>query len=762
MYSAFSHGCGSGKGPLPKGLHSVQRQTQTLVWGHISGIHPQQHSTSNQAQGGGTMTATFPSLPKTASLPDFSDKIQTEFIQGSGIAPDLFKAAVSLHQDVEVQHGGEANYPIHEALNWKLKRFGHQARPTFFAALLNNENGSTWQAKLSIPIFDKRKKKQRKYESPTGEGSTPYLPPVTPQTRQAIAQRFNIEVPSTGSFWDWLAQHPELPIVITEGGKKALCLLSHGYIAIALYGVNGGYQVKDKLGNAISPCLIPELQRFVRANRKIILAFDQDKADSTQRKVKTALVRFGGLLLKAGGLVCVATWKGCDGKGVDDLVVNQGLQAWELSYSEALDLHQWQITQRLAQQLTYPVNLQLNCDDLSTAALDTLPEEGIIAIASPKGTGKTKFISNQVTSSGKALLATHRIALARHLCHRLGMDYRGDLDRVQGQFITDCAYTLRVGFCVDSLLAINPESFRGCDLVIDELVQVLRHLLTSSTCNRDGKRPALLARFTQLVQVARRVIVADADLDNASLDYLVALRAEDQGCFLIHNQFQPQGYPVQFLEVPDRSTICDQLLQDIQDLIPGQVLYVTTDSKGLSKTLYQLIGTTAPQKRVLLINSETSGGEVEQAFIQNPDQELFNGAFDIVICSPSVATGTSVEVHGIIAKVYGIFMGVSSTDADIAQSLARVREPVQRVVWCAQRGRNYCKVSRATNPLELKGHLFERTTVTASLMRSSLKADCLSAIQKIDWQGDPHIHLYCQVSAQQKPVHVPPQGCLSC
>ena len=121
----------------------------------------------------------------------------------------------------------------------------------------------------------------------------------------------------------------------------------------------------------------------------------------------------------------------------------------------------------------------------------------------------------------------------------------------------------------------------------------------------------------------------------------------------------------------------------------------------------------------------------------------------MIICSPSVATGTSIEVKGTITKVYGIYMGVSATDADIAQALARVREPVPRVVWCAQRGRNFCKVSRSTNSLELKGHLFERTTATTSLIRSSLRSDTMAALTNFDWTTDPHVHLYTQISASQ-------------
>ena len=84
--------------------------------------------------------------------------------------------------------------------------------------------------------------------------------------------------------------------------------------------------------------------------------------------------------------------------------------------------------------------------------------------------------------------------LMRNLCSRMGVNYRGDLDKVNGEFITAGGYTLRVGFVVDSLLAINPEKFRGCDLVIDEVVQVLRHLLTSSTCNR-GMATNLTKRY---------------------------------------------------------------------------------------------------------------------------------------------------------------------------------------------------------------------------------------------------------------------------
>jgi hypothetical protein len=428
----------------------------------------------------------------------------------------------------------------------------------------------------------------------------------------------------------------------------------------------------------------------------------------------------------------------------------RGASAFIALYQQAFTLNHWKLAQRLKKTLTWSPSLRIAQVDLSTLHIAQLPEEGIVAIASPKGTGKTKFIAEQIKDSGQAILASHRVALARHLCHRLGMDYRGDIDKVKGgDFIAGGGYTFRIGTCVDSLLAIDPEKFRGCDLVIDEVCQVLRHLLTSSTCNKEGKRPAILARFRDLLQSARRVIVADADLDNQTLHYLKELRQDETGIFLIRNDARQQGCPIRFIEAPDRTVSCELLLKDIRDLRLGKVIYVTTDSKTTSKTLFQLIKQLYPEKRVLLINSDTSGGEDERAFISNPDEVLAQDEYDIILCSPSVATGTSIEVQDIITKVYGIFMGVSGTDADMAQALARVRQPVERIVWCAPTGRNFCQVSRSVNPLELKGHLFERTTVATSLIRSSLKADTLSSLSAINWQCDPNIQLFAQLGAAQ-------------
>lgn len=676
---------------------------------------------------------------------DFACRIEQEFVIGSAIHPALYQSATQTVSDTEILPGGEPCFPIHEALNWHVTRFGYRARETLDAILLLNEDGSCWQAKLSQPMIDSKKQKPRKYETPIGNGSRIYLPIVPTEIRQRISDRYGIQVPLEGSFWDWVEAHPEIPVVLTEGGKKGLSLLSAGYVPLALYGVNGGYYKQP----GDTRVLVPDVARFAAPGRQFTFAFDQDSKDSAKRRVTVALYRFGGLLLQAGCLVTVASWEYQQGKGVDDVIANCGVAEWSAAYSEAIPLEHWQIWQRLERRLTYPASVRLITADLSTLQLDHLPECGIIAIASPKGTGKTKYIHSLVEAGEKVLAGGHRIALMRNLCSRLHLDYKGDLDKVNGAFITGAGYTLRVGLCVDSLLAIDPNKFAGCDLILDEVVQVIRHLLTSSTCAREGKRPALLARFRELIQVARRIIVADADLDNATLNYLNSLRDIDESVFLIQNVYPVEGYPVRFLQTSDRTTIVGEIITAVETLASGKAVFVATDSKATSKAIARLLNQHQPEKRVLLVNSETSGGECEREFLQTPDTVLQRYEYDVIICSPSVATGVSIEVQGVIAAVYGIFTGGSSTDADMTQALGRVREPVERVVWCAQKGTNFSQASRSTTPTEIKSHLQQKTTATVRLIRSGLREDLAGDLMQYDWQNDPHLNLYCRISAEQ-------------
>jgi hypothetical protein len=126
--------------------------------------------------------------------------------------------------------------------------------------------------------------------------------------------------------------HPELPIVLTEGAKKAACLLSHGCIAISISGVWMGQEGKGaKLHPTISPFIVP--------GRPVYLAFDADII--VKESVSAALRQLGRLIKKERAEVFVTLWHLDQGKGADDLIVAEGATVFEQAFDEALPYSQW-------------------------------------------------------------------------------------------------------------------------------------------------------------------------------------------------------------------------------------------------------------------------------------------------------------------------------------------------------------------------------------------------------------------------------------
>lgn len=642
------------------------------------------------------------------------------------------------------------------------------------------------------PRLDFEKRKKIKYEHPPKTPTRAFFLNVSDSIWVEVAERHNMVPAYTGGlhrfvndgkatwtrlsfeFWQWVLTHPELPIILVEGAKKAACLLTQGYIAIALPGIfNGRRVIRDEFGKVYTESLIPDLELFATGGRSFYFCFDHDTKLKTVKNVNLAILKTGRLLEQKGCDVQVIALPGPE-KGVDDFIVTQGTEAFAQVYANPLPLSSWQWHIRKKAELTYTPWLQLNTPELNLEQLliaqcqsdelevdecllhsllldgpqlQQMDNGGTIVLASGKGTGKTKFISRMVQGFGKVVAAGHRIALMRNLCVRMGLDYKGDVDKVNGDFITGSAYTLRLGLCVDSLLSINPEKFAGCILVIDEFMQVFTHLLTSSTCNKDGKRAALLARLHWLLREASWVIVADADAADVGIDYIRALRGEDTPVYLICNDYQPPGYPVRFIEAARDGAIVAELLADIR---AGLKVFVATDAKRGSIALKQLVETLkganaqVSQANLVLINSDTSGGEYEVEFISNINERVLDA--DIVIATPSMATGVSIEVDH-FDKVYGLFYG-TVTDADASQALSRVRANAPRVVWCTKIGNNFSKVGRSEYPHRLKQALKTRWEAEISVIRTSLSPDVIPGIEAFDWDNNPHLDLWTKLTAK--------------
>lgn len=649
-----------------------------------------------------------------------------------------------------------------------LRRYAHTEDGGWWCQSLDPLND--WQPMLwgcfkpDRPRLDPEKGKPIKYEHPPKASTRAFFLAVSWRIGLKIARQHGLETAyqrrlqrDLGNdwpdrdlsevdpgFWSWIHTQVDCPIVLTEGAKKAGCLLSQGYVAIGLPGIfNGRRAERDLFGRIQQETLIPELEVLAQAERPIAFCFDHDSKPQTIQQVNHAIWSTGKLLEQFQAIVRVISLPGPE-KGVDDFIAAQGSHQFAQVYRSALPIAiwHWQITQQ--SELRTPAWYTLHQPELDLSQVPNLPTQGILVLESAKGTGKTKAIAQLVQQQPKVIALGHRIALMRNLCDRLGLDYKGDLDKAEGRFFNDWGYTQLLGLCVDSLLSINPDQFQGGVLVIDEFMQVLRHLLMSQTCNQGGKRSALLERFQQIVRAAKWIIVADADAADIGILYLEKLRGQPQETYLIRNTFQPIGFPTQLLDSPREDAIYAAIIRDV---LAGKRVFIAMDWRHGSKTLNRLLRRLFESNRPgLLINSETSGEEAARRFITNPNQ--WASQYQWVIATPSLCTGVSIEVEH-FDVVYGVFQGVN-TDSDIAQALNRVRARVPRVLWVPKRGKNFCPVSTSDRPEPIAESLRQRMDAESALLRTSLlySQGITPELDRVSWENNPHVQLFTELAAR--------------
>ncbi|MBD2498344.1 DUF3854 domain-containing protein [Nostoc sp. FACHB-280] len=181
-----------------------------------------------------------------------------------------------------------------------------------------------------------------KYEHPPKTPLSIFLLDVPDDTANLIYQRAGVspsESDRRSGFWYCVWKH-NVPIIVTEGAKKAASLLSQGHAAIGLPGINAGYQTKDEQSNPIPIQLREEFAMFATPGRDIKLCFDHDTKPKTIVNVHQALLKTGLLLQRAGANVSVINLPGPD-KGVDDFIVNNGSEKLQDLVSKAQLLKEW-------------------------------------------------------------------------------------------------------------------------------------------------------------------------------------------------------------------------------------------------------------------------------------------------------------------------------------------------------------------------------------------------------------------------------------
>jgi hypothetical protein len=538
--------------------------------------------------------------------------------------------------------------------------------------------------------------------------------------------------------WEWV-KTTNCPIVITKGKKEAEALISRGFAAIGLPGIYTGYRVTEKgdwvrkadgteYQKAVARELRSELQEFDTPGREIVILFDFREGDysesqefkaacTTAKLFKSAIAKIAQLPIKKpkgfgkksefkSAIAKIAQLPDPD-KGADDFAVADGDIDTVILAAPSIEEIQKQILKGLSKKnrekawaLTYPIAWECNQRYLDIP----YPNSGLICIKSPKGTAKTvslgKLVAKAQAENRKVLVVTHRIVLGRAICKVVEIPWieemNSDADRkIEGNFLGH-------GLCIDSLhptsqALFDPKAYEGALVIFDEVEQVFWHALNSETCRKN--RQAILASLKALLQTVLnsggQVLVQDADLSNISIDFVREFSQIDVKPWVAVNNWQPsEPWDIRFYDTyhvkGEKQDDPSGLLRDaVEHINNGGKIWLSLDSQKTkskygSKNLEKYLRKHCPGKKILRIDSET---------VSNPDHPAYECSesittelaafYDIVIATPTLASGVSVVLRGHFTAVFGIFQGAIS-DNEVRQSLARVREPIPRFVWCRQ------------------------------------------------------------------------------
>lgn len=649
---------------------------------------------------GAMQTTSAPSYPET-----FNPHLN-EWIIGSGVHPAIAIASIqtlSGNDALEallfaaIPDGGHNPYYITSAAAELFDRYDFATDGGWWVSGLdpfNNWERMQWGLfKPDSPRPDNRKAgKVRKYENPPKTPSRAIFLPVPDEQAEKVYQRYGINpaiADRVKGFWHcvWLYN---LPIIVTEGAKKAGCLIANGYPAISVPGIAMGVRTKDDQGNPMLHSLIPDLKYFATASRTIYLCFDHETKITTKQNVDREIEKLKIQFTKAKCPVKIISLPGPE-KGVDDFIVTRGADAFHALYEKALSFEGWQI--RRYNHLTYPASITLNQRYLG--ALSIPDSAKLIVLKSPKGTGKTEsfveLVSEATRNGQRTLLISHRVQLAQAICDRVGLPFITEVRT------SETGSLLGYGLCIDSLhpqsqARFNGDSWDDALIIVDECEQVFWHALSASTEVSNHRIPVLEELKKLLTNVVNsdrgRIILSDADLSNLSIEFVQALVESKVEPWVVANEWQPSE-PWEIHHYASKTPETWLAALDAEIANGGRPFIVTQSQRAKSRwsttTLEQVLKTRYPDKTILRIDSETIADPTHAAYLCTSSLNELLTRYDIVIASPSIETGVSIDVRGHFTSVWGCLNGVTPENS-ARQSLARVREAVPRHIWIARHG----------------------------------------------------------------------------
>jgi energy-coupling factor transporter ATP-binding protein EcfA2 len=630
----------------------------------------------------------------------FIHRFQAECTQGSAIDPKLLALNVKFVED-------RGRWEINDRLNQKISRFGKIENNHNYqaAAFFVSENGEIFNAKVANPKENYKKSggfgktewlltgKPRRYEAIQGGGNRIFYPSLDLATRELISIIHNVEIPIEGDIWPWLLEHPEIPIGITEGAKKALAMCSQGFPCVSVLGIANWSVPRTKhpetglTDPSETRVLLPELAKLAAGGRLMPIWYDQDDPKNNLKALVNA--KREGLLLTvalksagAGGKTSLLWWPSHLGKGIDDAIV--GLMR------RGDDVVSW-ILETIATSKNASIYAQIKRlygiaesrkIESSTKGgyisdhLDIKLETGKIhALIAGTGAGKTTLVISllkawiQVGGFVVALTTTNK--LGKQMADLAGLPHRHDYLSTQ---LLNIKADTEGGFvsCLDSLTRLAdtiPNDQRRILVFCEEADQLANHATTGQTLK--GKYAATQQALASLLTRADLIVLAEARIPENTLKYFEEISGKPTRVFTHQLETQKRQVKVYGGQASGFEAMI------LQRLRAGEKLIITADSQRELDAIERLIQQELPELKGMRNDQKTSYlSEVNELTIY-PNEVLAREQLDYLLYSPSCKAGWDLsgkDKHGNsygFDRVMAIFRVLPTSDQ--IQMLARYR-----------------------------------------------------------------------------------------
>jgi hypothetical protein len=605
-------------------------------------------------------------------------KIERECIEGSAINPVLVNLNVQFIEDT-------GRWEINDRLGQDISRWyegnletgewnRHRNHNYLAAAFFVSENGEIFNAKVANPKenFEKVFKgfgakptweatgKMRRYEAVKDGGNRILWPALDQDTRNLINLMYGCEMPLNGDVWPWILRHPEIPVGITEGAKKALALCSQGFLCVAVLGIANWSVPRTKdpetgeTDKNEARVLMPELAELAEGNRLIPIWYDQDDTKSNLKAFLNSK-REGNLLvtaLKAAGAVketALMWWPAYLGKGIDDVIVRLvknggGVAAWieeTIAVSKNAAIYA-QIKYLYAISKERPIESSTMGGYLSDHLEIKLEHGKIHAIIAGTGAGKTTLIKKQIKAwimaGGFVLIITPTNNLGKQLAEDVTLPHRHDFfseDLLQTKALCDGGFVC----CLDSLPKLEKSIPKDRPLLVicEEADQIANHATNGQTFK--SKYGVTQESFERVLTQAQAVILAEARIPENTLQYFERLSGKPTRVFLHKLEINKRQVTCYYGQVSGFEALLFRRVRS------GERVLVTSDSQKELEKLERLFRQEMPHVKMIRNDRHTSYLPAVKELTIAPNKVLAREQFQALFYSPGCKSGWDLTGH---------------------------------------------------------------------------------------------------------------------